>query len=156
MSNSLLEELNRLLEEKCVILERIKAFNEGFIEECKNSVGFEQIDQYIEEKDEFINEIDSINVCADELLQLANDTLDKNSIDEASAQSLKEKAERIDILCVEIGKLEEECKSATDKFIMDNREKIAEDRKSNKVAQNYYKVQNNIGIADAQFMDDKK
>lgn len=157
MNNSLLDEVDKLFEEKCNILEQVKVSNERFLEECEHSkIDFEMIDAYIEDKDDFIGNIEVINARADELLETVNGSTVKDVTDADMTQKIKDKSQYIDALCAEISRLEAECKLMTDKFLAENRERIADDRKSNKVAQNYYKVQNNIGISDAQFMDDKK
>lgn len=165
MNGNLFEVLKELFEEKKVILEKIKALDENFVKKYTGSeIDFIGLDSYIDDKGALLDEIEEKNTKTDQVIAQIKEKRAHIGVSDVQYISLNNETEtlirkliaEVNVLCDEIRMSEQTCKQKTDAFLEAQRGKIGEDRRSSRIALSYYKVQNNIGINDIHFWDNRK
>ena len=157
MSLAYYEELIHLLDEECAVLEDWREADTEFLSICvEGSIDFDDIDAFGDKSDQMVEKIASFDNSSAEIFTHIKEADEKSMADESFKQVVFDKGKLINNLLTEINDLDGKCKQFLADFIARNRSKLGEERKSNNAARSYFNMQNNIGINEAQFMDDKK
>lgn len=158
MLNNYLNVLEESLEKKLAILEQIDGLSDAqaalFKEE---TLDLEHFDEIVDEKDEFIDQLEGLDSGFETLYDKVREELQANQSNYAQqVRRMQELIARITDISVSIQAKESRNKVAVEKYFAKEKKEIAKSRKSVKAAYGYYQNMSNAGVSAARFLDQKK
>jgi len=158
MNQQYLDILEDSLVKKNHILDEIKRINDEQ-KEClqKEDIQFEDFDEYIEKKAEYIEELEKLDEGFETLYARVEDELKDNREQYADQiRNMQQLIREITDKSATIQAQESRNREYINNYFGKRRSEIREGRRNSKAAMNYYKVQSNTTYTEATFMDSKK
>ncbi len=150
--------LEESLRKKSSILDQIKKSNEDLVSNLsQEGRDFNFFDTYLQEKEELVTELNSLDDGFETLYRRVEEALKENrELYATQIRTLQQLTREVTDKTVEVQAAEVRAKKKVDEYFLKLRKEIRDGRNSNRAAMSYYQAQSGAAALSAQFLDNKQ